>query len=223
VTESVAAMKIKANTANAKRAQIQTLLYLGLKPDLKVLEADVPAAQACDREKYWIHFHDSRYLLNSTDGGEGASGNPVTVYGLCDPRNGQIFYVGIAANAILRFKQHLKDALTINAIIDRAERYRQPWSIAERELVFSGADIEVTARAIGRTIEAVRSHLNLYISSTGFASAFVIGALEAALNMREAGKLKSRPSVGFYSEEPASNARKVPALLLAFAKSLSAS
>ncbi len=213
-------MKIKANTANAKRAHIQTLLYLGLKPDLKVLEADVPAAQAREREAHWIRTHRSRYLLNSTDGGEGIRGNPVTVYALCDPRSGQPFYVGIAADAALRFKQHIDDALTINAIIDRAEQHRQPWGIAERELIYSGADIEVTARALGRTIEAVRSHLSLSISSTGFASAFVRDALQAAFNMHEAGKLKRPPSVGFYSDEPGSNAHEMPAGLLAFAKSL---
>jgi hypothetical protein len=88
-------------------------------------------------------------------------------------------------------------------------------------LIYSGADIEVTARALGRTIEAVRSHFNLYVSSTGFASAFVVGALQAAFNIREAGKLKSPPRVGFY-EEPGNNAHKVRADLLAFAKSLSA-
>lgn len=215
-------MKIKANTANAKRAHIQTLLYLGLKPDLKILEVDVPASQACDREAHWICEHDSPYLLNSTKGGEGVRGNSVTVYALCDPRSGQVFYVGIAADAALRFKQHIDDALSINAIVDRAERYRQSSAIAERELIYSGADIEVTARALGRTIEAVRSHFNLYISSTGFASAFVIGALQAAFNMREAGKLKTPPKVGFYSEEPASTAQEVDSDLLAFAKSLSA-
>jgi hypothetical protein len=213
-------VKIKANRANAKRAHIQTLLYLGLKPDLKVLEENVPATQACDRERYWIDFHASQYLLNSTDGGEGASDNPVTVYGLCDPRGGQVFYVGIAANAALRFKQHIKDALTINAIIDHAERYRQPWTVAERELVYSGADIEVTARALGRTIAAVRSHLNLSVSSAGFASTFVRDALDAAFRLHQADKLKRRPSVAFYSDEPGSYAQKLPPELLAFARRL---
>jgi hypothetical protein len=216
-------MKIKTNIANAKRAHIQTLLYLGLKPDLKVLEADVPGAQACEREAHWIRTHRSQYLLNSTDGGEGVRGNPVTVYALCDPRSGQVFYVGIAADAVLRFKQHIDDALTINAIIDRAERHRERWTIAERELIYSGADTKATARALGRTVEAVRSHFSLSISSTGFASTFVIEALQAASNMHEAGKLKRPPSVGFYSEESVSNAHEVHADLLAFAKSLSAS
>jgi hypothetical protein len=44
---------------------------------------------------------------------------------------------------------------------------------------------------------------------------------QAAFNIREAGKLKSPPRVGFY-EEPGNNAHKVRADLLAFAKSLSA-
>ena len=162
-------MKIKANTANAKRAHIQTLLYLGLKPDLKVLEADVPAAQAREREAHWIGELDSPYLLNSTAGGEGIRDKPVTVYALCDPRSGQVFYVGIALDAAARFKQHMDDALAINAIIDREEQHRQRWRLAERELVYSGADGEVTARALGRTVEAVRSHESLSISSTGFA------------------------------------------------------
>jgi hypothetical protein len=213
-------MKIEANTANAKRAHIQTLLYLGLEPELKILEADVPATQAVVREKHWIREHDSPYLLNSTEGGEGVRDKAVTVYGLCDPRSGQVFYVGIAANAVLRFKQHIDDALVINAIIDREEQHRQRWRPEERELIYSGADIEATARALGRTIEAVRSHFNLYVSSTGFSNTFVVEALQAALNMREVGKLKSPPKVGFYSEEPRSNARELPPGVLAFARSL---
>lgn len=212
-------MKIKANTANAKRAHIQTLLYLGLEPDLKVLEADVPAAQACDREAHWISAHRSPYLLNSTAGGEGVKDKPVTVYALCDPRSGQVFYVGIANDAAARFKQHMDDALAINAIIDREEQYRQRWRLEERELVYSGADSEVTARALGRTVEAVRSHESLYISSTGFASAYVIEALQAAFNMHKVGKLKRKLTVGFYSEDPRSSDQKMPAGLLAFAKS----
>jgi hypothetical protein len=213
-------MKIKANTANAKRAHIQTLLYLGLKPGLRVLETDVPATEAREREAHWIQEHRSPYLLNSTDGGEGVRETPVTVYGLCDPRNGQIFYLGIAANPVLGFKQHLKDALTINAVIDPAERHRLPWSVEERELVYSGADIEIIARALGRTIAAARSHLSLSISSAGFASAFVTDALQAAYNLHKVGKLECRPAVTFYSDEPGSYARGLPPELLAFAKSL---
>ena len=151
-------MKIKANTANAKRAHIQTLLYLDLKPELKVLEADVPAEQACERETHWIQAHHSPYLLNSTDGGEGIRGNPVTVYALCDPRDGKVFYIGIATDPEMRFKQHMDDALTINAIIDREEQHRQRWRPEERELIYSGADTEAIARALGRTVEAIRSH-----------------------------------------------------------------
>lgn len=149
-------MKIKSNTANAKRAHIQTLLYLGQKPELKVLEPDVPAAQAREREAHWIRRHPER------------------------------------------------------------------WMLAGRELIYSGADAETTARALGRTVEAVRSHANLYVSSTGFASTFVIEALQAAFNMRAVDKLKCPPTVGFYSDEPRSNVHEVPAYLLAFAKSLKA-
>jgi hypothetical protein len=213
-------MKIKANTANAKRAHIQTLLYLNLKPGLKVLEIDVPPTQACAREEYWIDAHASAYLLNSTDGGEGIRDSPVSVYALCDPRDGKVFYVGIATDPEARFKQHMNDALAINAIIDREEQHRQRWRHEERELIYSGADTEATARALGRTVEAVRSHDNLYVSSTGFASTFVIEALEAAFHLHQAGKLIRKPSVKFYSEEAKFGAPEVPTHLLAFAKSL---
>lgn len=212
-------MKIKANKANAKRAHILSLLCLDRKPELKVLEADVPATQACDREAYWIREHDTPYLLNSTGGGEGVGEKAVSVYALCDPRNHKVFYVGLAADVTLRFKQHLKDALEISIMIDRAERHRQRWTLPERELIYSGADIEATARAFGRTIEAVRSHFNLSISSTGFASAYIRDALQAAFNMRKAGKLKRPPSVRFYSQEPGSSEHKMPPELLGFAKS----
>jgi hypothetical protein len=215
-------MKIKANKANAKRAHILSLLCLDRKPELKVLETDVLATLAREREAHWIRESDSPYLLNSTDGGEGVGNRSVSVYALWDPRNHEVFYVGLATDVMLRFKQHLKDALEISVMLDRAERHRDRWTIPERELIYSGADVEVTARALGRTIEAVRSHFNLSISSAGFASAFVIGALRAAFNVREAGKLKSPPRVAFYSEAPASYAHDVPPDLLAFAKSLSA-
>jgi hypothetical protein len=216
-------MKISANTANAKRAHILTLLCLDRQPELKVLQADIPAAQACEREAHWISRHHSPYLLNSTNGGEGIGDKPVSVYALCDPRNHQVFYVGIATNVTVRFKQHLKDALKVALMMDRTDRHRERWNIDERELIYSGSDIEVTAKALGRTIEAVRSHFSLSISATGFASAFVIEALQAAFNMHEAGKLKSPPKVKFYSEAPYGYAREVRPDLLAFAKRLSAS
>ena len=213
-------MKIKANTANAKRAHIQTLLYLGLKPELVVLEANVPAARVREREAYWIETHRSPYLLNSTSGGEGAKGKRVSVYALRDPRSEVVFYVGIAINTTARFRQHIDDALTINAIVDRVERQRERWTLAERELIFSGSDTEATARALGRTVEAVRSHRSLMISASGCASTFVIDALQAAFNMSAAGKLKRAPAVRFYPEAPNSNARPVPGDLLTFAQSL---
>jgi hypothetical protein len=213
-------MKIEANTANAKRAHIQTLLYLGLVPELEVLEAVVPAEQARKREAYWIETHRSPYLLNSTSGGEGVRDKPVSVYALRDPRSHAVFYVGLAVNAAARFKQHIKDTLIINAIIDRVERERMPWKLPERELIFSGADPEATARALGRTVEGVRSHFSLMISASGCASAFVIDALQAAFNMREAGKLNRAPAVRFYPEEPSDSARPVREELLVFARSL---
>lgn len=189
-------------------------------PVMEVLEAEVPAAQARERETYWIKTHRSPHLLNSTNGGEGIKGKPVTVYALRDPRSGVVFYVGVATNIAARLKQHIDDALTINAVIDRAERQRERWTPAERELIFSGSDTEATARALGRTLEAVRSHNSLMISASGYASTFVIEALQAAFNMREAGKLKRVPAVRFYPEAPNSNARPVPEDLLTFAKSL---
>jgi hypothetical protein len=213
-------MKIKANIANAKRAHIQTLLYLDLRPVLEVLEAEVPAAQAREREAHWIEVHRSPYLLNSTNGGEGVRGKPVSVYALRDPRSGVVFYVGIAINTAARFRQHVDDALTINAIVDRVERQRERWTLAERELIFSGSDTEATARALGRTVGAVRSNRSLMISASGCASRFVIDALQAAFNMREAGKLKCAPTVRFYPEAPNSNARPIPVHLLAYAQSL---
>jgi hypothetical protein len=219
-TEEVLQMKIKANTANAKRAYIQMLLYLDLEPQLKILQIGVPATEACAREKYWIGAQDALYLLNSTHGGEGIRDNSVSVYGLCDPRDGKVFYVGIAADPEVRFKQHVNDALTINAIIDREEQYRQRWRLEERELIYSGADTEGTAKALGRTIEAVRSHDNLHISSSGFASAFVIEALQAAFNMSVAGKLRRPPSVKFYADEPTGSAQGLYPELLEFAKSV---
>jgi hypothetical protein len=213
-------MKIQANIANAKRAHIQTLLYLALVPELEVLEAEVPASKAREREQYWIQKYSSPYLLNSTGGSEGVRGKPVSVYALRDPRSGVVFYVGFAINAAVRYKQHINDALTINAIIDKAERQRMRWTLHERELIFSGADAEAAARALGRTVEAVRSHFSLMISETGHASKFVIEALRAALNMRAASKLKRVPAVKFYPEEPNSNALPLSKELLEFARSL---
>jgi hypothetical protein len=94
------------------------------------------------------------------------------------------------------------------------------WTLHERELIFSGADPEATARALGRTVEAVRSHFSLMISETGRASKFIIEALQAALNMRSAGKLKRAPAVTFYPEKPGSYALPVGKKLIEFAKSL---
>jgi hypothetical protein len=213
-------VKIKENKANAKRAYIQMLLYLGLKPVLKVLEAEVPGSQARDREVQSIKKHRSRYLLNSRDGGEGVTGKRVSVYALLDPRSLKVFYVGIAIDPNARFKQHLRDARIINGIVDRIERDRMPWTLAERELIFSGSDTEATARALGRTVQAVRSHLSLMVSTSGHASKFVTDALQAAFNMHKAGKLKCPPSVQFYSAAPNTSAKRVPRRLTTFAQNL---
>ena len=214
-------MKITANTANAKRAYIQMLLYLDKKPILKVLKADVPASQAHDREAHFIKkYRSGKFLLNSTAGGEGIRGERVSVYALLDPRIRKVFYVGIAINPHARLEQHIVDARKINALVDRTERGRLPWTLAERELIFSGSDTKATAKALCRTVEAVRSHCSLMVSTSGYASKFVIDALQAAFNMHNAGNLKCRPSVRFYAEAPNSNARPVPAHLLAFAQNL---
>ncbi len=216
-------MKIQANTANAKRAHIQSLLYLGLEPKLMILEADVPAARACEREAHWIDIHHhSRYLLNCTAGGEGFRGNSVSIYALCDPRSEQVFYVGMAADVNKRFKQHIDDALEIVAVIDRVERQRMSWTPAERDLIYSGADPEVTAHALGRTLDAVRSHYNLSISSNGRASNFVIESLKAALRMRRKSKLNRSPTIRFYDEEAGNDKYSLGEELLNFAKELAA-
>lgn len=213
-------MKISANTANARRAHIQTLLYLGKEPKLKVLEKKVAATRVCAQEAHWIRKHRSQYLLNCAPAGGGVKARPMTVYALCDPRDGKIFYVGVATNATVRFKQHLKDALKINALVDRVERHRLRWTRPERELIYGGADIQLTAKALGRSVAAVRSHLNLSISSTGFASTYIIEDLRAARNMRRVGKLKTPPSIVFHDAPPSIYAKKVTRDLLAFAKSL---
>ena len=106
------------NQRQAKCAAILNLHYHGLRPGIKVLQDRIPYAQARAAEQQHIAQNQSDFLCCCTKGGEGLTRNALhAVYALFDPRNGQIFYVGISVHPEQRLQEHVDEALGITLTV----------------------------------------------------------------------------------------------------------